>query len=63
MIDDNTPRIDPEYREAIILSCPNCPHEYEVNFASIKCEALNICPKCKFEWISDSDYTNEFFNT
>jgi len=49
---ENAPSLNTEYRRALLIQCPDCPHEFEVKrWASA--EEIIQCPECKFIWVNE----------
>ena len=53
--DDEIHELETEYREAVIISCPHCPHEYEENPGAFRRGKIFTCPKCNYRWINAID--------
>ena len=48
--------LETETREAMIVLCPHCPHEFEENPGALTYGREISCPKCNYRWINITDW-------
>ena len=47
--------LETETREAMIILCPHCPHEFEENPGVLTYGREISCPRCNYRWINVAD--------
>lgn len=48
---DELEHVATELRFTCVVSCPDCPEDFEENEGAIKHDEPITCPKCSYTWI------------
>jgi DNA-directed RNA polymerase subunit M/transcription elongation factor TFIIS len=52
------PEHEPQYREAVMLTCPKCGEEEPCGWDALEPGTLHVCPACNYKWRMASTSTN-----